>query len=77
MAVAWVAIEFASAPFENAADGALAAVSRNLYGLCHIWSRSIIAAAILSAKRSLGVYIMAAGDLVEDFHHIEGLDLLL
>lgn len=33
---------------------------------------------ILSAKKvSSGLYITAPGDLVDDFHHVEGLDLLL
>jgi hypothetical protein len=46
--------------------------------LCHaIWSGTIITAILSAKKVSSGLCITAPGDLVDDFHHVEGLDLLL
>src|SRR6266446_191252 len=46
--------------------------------LCRaLWSGTVIAAILSAKKVSSGLCITAPGDLVDDFHHVEGLDLLL
>ena len=42
-----------------------------------LYEASIIAAILSAKKVSSGLCITAPGDLVDDFHHVEGLDLLL